>query len=103
VAGGIEYDDLKGLGIDGRAAREVREEAGFQVRPEDAVALGEATVSSPAYGMEKIHYRAVRVDPEQAVSRTGRSSSGGGGRFPVLRARQGHRLVPFGRDPGQQD
>lgn len=66
VAGGIEYDDLKGLGIDGRAAREVREEAGFQVRPEDVVALGEATVSSPAYGMEKIHYRAVRVDPEQA-------------------------------------
>ena len=66
VAGGIEYGDFKGLGIDGRAAREVREEAGFQVRPEDVVALGEATVSSPAYGMEKIHYRAVRVDPEQA-------------------------------------
>ncbi|HYR03488.1 MAG TPA: hypothetical protein VES58_09095, partial [Syntrophobacteria bacterium] len=66
VAGGIEYDDFKGLGIDGRAVREVREEAGFQVHPEAVVALGEATVSSPAYGMEKIHYRAVRVDPEQA-------------------------------------
>jgi len=65
VAGGIEYADFQGLGIDGRAAREVREEAGFRVRPEDLVALGEATVSSPAYGMEKIHYRAVRVDPEE--------------------------------------
>jgi len=65
VAGGIEYGDFQGLGIDGRAVREVREEAGFQVRPEDVVALGEATVSSPAYGMEKIHYRAVRVDPEE--------------------------------------
>jgi ADP-ribose pyrophosphatase len=66
VAGGIEYSDFKGLGVDGRAAREAREEAGFQVQPEDVVALGEATVSSPAYGMEKIHYRAVRVEPEQA-------------------------------------
>jgi ADP-ribose pyrophosphatase len=65
VAGGIEYGDFQGLGIDGRAAREVREEAGFQVSAEEAVALGEATVSSPAYGMEKIHYRAMRVDPEQ--------------------------------------
>jgi ADP-ribose pyrophosphatase len=66
VAGGIEYSDFKGHGVDGRAAREVREEAGFQIRPEEVVALGKATVSSPAYGMEKIHYRAVRVDPEQA-------------------------------------
>jgi ADP-ribose pyrophosphatase len=63
VAGGIEYDDLEGLGIDGRAACEVQEEAGFQIRPEDLVRLGEGTFSSPGFGMEKIHYRAVRVDP----------------------------------------
>lgn len=71
VAGGIEYGDFEGLGVNGRAAREVQEEAGFQVRPEDVVALGEGTVSSPAYGMEKIHYRAVRVDPEQGCQPEG--------------------------------
>ncbi|HYA03041.1 MAG TPA: NUDIX hydrolase [Syntrophobacteria bacterium] len=65
VAGGIEYGDLDGLGIDGRAAREVKEEAGFQVRAEDVFRLGEGTFSSPGFGMEKIHYRAVRVDPGQ--------------------------------------
>ena len=65
VAGGIEYGDLDGLGIDGRAAREVEEEAGFQVRPEDVFRLGEGTFSSPGFGMEKIHYRAVKVDPRQ--------------------------------------
>jgi ADP-ribose pyrophosphatase len=65
VAGGIEYSDLEGLGIDGRAALEVKEEAGFQVRPEDVFRLGEGTFSSPGFGMEKIHYRAVRVEPSE--------------------------------------
>jgi 8-oxo-dGTP pyrophosphatase MutT (NUDIX family) len=63
VAGGIEYDDLDSIGINGRAALEVMEEAGFKVRAEDMVDLGSGTFSAPGFGMEKLHYRAVEVDP----------------------------------------
>jgi ADP-ribose pyrophosphatase len=64
IAGGIEAGDLGGIGIDGRAALEVREEAGFEVSADEMVRLGEGTFSSPAFGMEKLHYRAVEVDPD---------------------------------------
>jgi len=63
VAGGIEYGDLESIGLAGRAALEVREEAGFEVKAEDMVNLGGGTFSSPGFGMEKIHYLAVQVDP----------------------------------------
>jgi 8-oxo-dGTP pyrophosphatase MutT (NUDIX family) len=71
VAGGIEYGDLDTIGIDGRAALEVREEAGFEVDAEDMVSLGKGTFSSPGSGMEKLHYRAVQVDPDKEVEPRG--------------------------------
>jgi 8-oxo-dGTP pyrophosphatase MutT (NUDIX family) len=71
VAGGIEYGDLDTIGIDGRAALEVREEAGFEVEAEDMVSLGKGTFSSPGSGMEKLHYRAVQVDPNKGVEPKG--------------------------------
>ena len=71
VAGGIEYEDLDSIGIDGRAAVEVREEAGFEVEPQNMVSLGAGTFSSPGSGMEKLHYRAARVDPGQDMEPKG--------------------------------
>jgi ADP-ribose pyrophosphatase len=64
VAGGIEYDDLDTIGVKGRAALEVREEAGFEVNEEDMINLGGGTFSSPGFGMEKLHYLAVQVEPD---------------------------------------
>ena len=71
VAGGIEYGDLDSIGIDGRAAVEVREEAGFEVEAASLVSLGASTCSSPGSGMEKLHYRAVQVDPRQGMEPLG--------------------------------
>ncbi len=71
VAGGIEYGDLDTIGINGRAAIEVKEEAGFEVKVEDLVSLGEGTFSSPGFGMEKLHYRAVQVDPSVSTEPEG--------------------------------
>jgi ADP-ribose pyrophosphatase len=71
VAGGIEYGDLESIGIDGRAALEVREEAGYEVQPEDMVSLGAGTFLSPGSGTEKLHYRAVRVDPSEGTEAIG--------------------------------
>ena len=65
VAGGVEYGDLDSIGINGRAALEVKEEAGFEVETEDMINLGEGTFSAPGFGMEKLHYRAVRVNPDK--------------------------------------
>ena len=66
VAGGIEYSDLDTIGINGRATIEVKEEAGFEVSVDDMISLGGGTYSSPGAGMEKLHYRAVEVDPGMA-------------------------------------
>lgn len=65
VAGGIEYGDLEtdGIGINGRAALEVFEEAGFEVKPSSFENIGGGVFSSPGSGKEKIHFRAVRVNP----------------------------------------
>ena len=71
VAGGIEYGDLDSIGIDGRAALEVKEEAGYEIKAEDLVSLGGGTFSSPGFGMEKIHYRAVKVDPREGMEPEG--------------------------------
>jgi ADP-ribose pyrophosphatase len=71
VAGGIEYADLENIGINGRAALEVKEEAGFEVKAEDMISLGAGTFPSPGSGMEKLHFRAVRVDPSTGVEPKG--------------------------------
>jgi len=71
VAGGIEYGDLGSIGINGRAALEVKEEAGYEVEAEELVSLGGGTFSSPGFGMEKIHYRAVTVDPREGTEPEG--------------------------------
>ena len=71
VAGGIEYGDLDSIGINGRAALEVKEEAGYEVKAEELVSLGEGSFSSPGFGMEKIHYRAVKVDPLEGMEPQG--------------------------------
>ncbi len=71
VAGGIEYGDLDGIGIEGRAELEVREEAGFEVDAENMVSLGAGTFSSPGSGTEKLHFRAVQVDPSQGIEPKG--------------------------------
>ena len=71
VAGGIEYKDLNTLGINGRAAREVKEEAGYEVEAEELVELGGGSFSSPGFGMEKIYYRAVKVDPRKGMEPEG--------------------------------
>ena len=71
VAGGIEYNDLDTIGINGRAVREVKEEAGYEVEPEELVELGGGSFSSPGFGMEKIYYRAVKVDPRKGMEPEG--------------------------------
>jgi ADP-ribose pyrophosphatase len=71
VAGGIEYGDLDSIGINGRAALEVKEEAGYEVEAEELVSLGGGTFSSPGFGMEKIHYRAAKVDPREGTEPEG--------------------------------
>ncbi len=73
VAGGIEHGDLEpgGAGIDGRAAKEVLEEAGFEIEPSDLEKLGGGVFSSPGSGKEKIHFRAVRVNPDTRKTPTG--------------------------------
>lgn len=71
VAGGIEYEDLDTIGINGRAALEVKEEAGYEVEAEELVSLGAGTFSSPGFGMEKLHYRAVKVNPSEGVEPEG--------------------------------
>jgi len=71
VAGGIEYGDLDDIGINGRAALEVKEEAGYEVRAEELVSLGGGSFSSPGFGLEKIHYRAVKVDPREGTEPEG--------------------------------
>lgn len=71
VAGGIEYEDLDTIGINGRAALEVKEEAGYEVKAEELVSLGGGTFSSPGFGMEKLHYRTVEVNPSEGLEPEG--------------------------------
>jgi ADP-ribose pyrophosphatase len=71
VAGGIEYEDLDSIGINGRAAVEVKEEAGYEVKAKELISLGGGSFISPGFGMEKIHYRAVKVDPRGGMEPEG--------------------------------
>ena len=64
VAGVLEAGDEGPDGIARRAALECREEAGYDVSPEDVVELGAALFASPGVTDEKVHYRAVQTDLE---------------------------------------
>jgi hypothetical protein len=65
VAGRFEEEDSGDGGIERRAAIEALEEAGFLVRPEDAIVLGGGLFSSPGQSPEKFWVRAFEVDPEE--------------------------------------
>jgi len=65
VAGRFEEGDVGEEGIDRRAAIEAHEEAGFAVRPGDAIRLGGGLFSSPGQTPEKVYFRAFEVDPRQ--------------------------------------
>ena len=74
VAGRLEPDDVGEGGIDRRAAAEAFEEAGFVVKPEDAIELGKGLFSSPGQTPEKIYFRAFEVDPSQQQDAPGDGS-----------------------------
>lgn len=67
VAGLIEPGDRGHDGIRQRAAAEVAEEAGFDVDPDDIVALGAPTMPVPGTLPEKLYLTAVEV-PADAVA-----------------------------------
>jgi ADP-ribose pyrophosphatase len=68
VAGVLEPEDKGEEGVRRRAAAEVAEEAGYQVRPEDVELLGPAFFMLPGIVSEKIHPTAVEVaGPPQAA------------------------------------
>jgi ADP-ribose pyrophosphatase len=68
VAGKVEPGDSGFEGLRKRAAREVLEEAGFRVRPEDVFFLGGGVFSSPGTTPEKVFLAAVEVDPSSGLS-----------------------------------
>lgn len=64
-AGLVEPEEQSSLeGIRGCAQRELLEELGFEVRPEDLRPLGPATFPVPAMIAERHFYFAVEVDPD---------------------------------------
>jgi ADP-ribose pyrophosphatase len=70
VAGLLEESDRGEAGLRHRAAEEVREEAGFRVRPEQVELLGPPFFVAPGILSEKIFLAAVEVtglEPEPAV------------------------------------
>jgi len=70
VAGRFEEGDVGEEGIDGRAAIEAQEEAGFEVSASDAIRLGGGLFASPGQTPEKVFFRAFEIDPaEQQVAR----------------------------------
>ena len=74
VAGRLEDEDKGEGGIDRRAALEAFEEAGFAVRPDDAMELGGGLFASPGQSPEKIYFRAFEVDPTQQQTAPGDGS-----------------------------
>lgn len=67
VAGILEDEDVGEEGIRRRAAIEVLEEAGYEVRPEDVVHLGAGCFPSPGSMIEKFWLTAVEVIDRTAV------------------------------------
>ncbi|MFP4055893.1 MAG: NUDIX hydrolase [Candidatus Brocadiia bacterium] len=74
VAGRFEEGDRGEEGADRRAAIEAREEAGFHVRPQDAIRLGRGLFSSPGQTSEKVFFRAFQVEPRQRQEAAGDGS-----------------------------
>jgi 8-oxo-dGTP pyrophosphatase MutT (NUDIX family) len=74
VAGRFEPEDAGKGGIERRAAAEALEEAGFHVRPEDAIVLGGGLFSSPGQSPEKFWIRAFEVDPAERRAAEGDGS-----------------------------
>lgn len=74
VAGIVEEHDRGPEGLARRAAEEVREEAGFNVRPDELVLLGAGTLPSPGCIVEKYYFMAVEVDPKQQQTLPGDGS-----------------------------
>jgi len=63
VAGVLEEDNLGWEGLRRRAAVEVKEEAGFDIKPENVELLGGGLFSSPGTSDEKVYLAAAEVDP----------------------------------------
>ena len=74
VAGVLEVEDKGEAGVQTRAAAEVREEAGYSVRPEAVELLGPAFFMLPGIISEKIHPTAVDVTGQQPARATGDGS-----------------------------
>lgn len=74
VAGIVEEHDRGPEGLARRAAEEVREEAGFDVRPDELVLLGAGTLPSPGCFVEKYYFMAVEVDPNHQQTLPGDGS-----------------------------
>ncbi len=74
VAGIIEVGDRGEAGLRERAAREVREEAGFDVAPAAITVLGAGSLPSPGAMVEKFYFTAVEVDPAAQQSLFGDGS-----------------------------
>lgn len=72
-SGGVEIADLMpgGPGVAGRAVIEAREEAGYDLCPDDLAPLGPAPFTAPAFCPERLHYFAARIDPQKAKTPTG--------------------------------
>jgi ADP-ribose pyrophosphatase len=74
VAGILEDSDAGPGGIERRAALEAREEAGYEVRPEDVEPLGAPMFPTPGITDEKVFFRAARVDLSRRGVPTGDGS-----------------------------
>jgi ADP-ribose pyrophosphatase len=74
VAGVLEAEDRGTEGVQGRAATEVREEAGYTVAPEAVELLGPAFFMLPGIVSEKIHPTAVDVTGREPGPATGDGS-----------------------------
>jgi ADP-ribose pyrophosphatase len=69
-AGLVELDERSPEGLRRSAARELLEEAGLSVRPEDLLPLGPSTFPAPGFVGERHFYFHVEVDPETRVTPT---------------------------------
>ncbi len=84
VAGSIEKRDRGEEDIDRRMAKEIKEETGYEVSPEEIFKLGGSFFPSHGQCSEKIHMRAVEVDgnkPEGAMTPDSPMEEGAGFEF----------------------
>lgn len=74
IAGSLESGDRTRRDIDRRAVAELKEETGFQVRLGEVSTLGSGFFPSHGQCTEKIHLRAVELDPERRGEAVGDGS-----------------------------